>query len=65
MDEYLAMWLTKQRLRDNEELVARYALAREARAARPPVRAVIGLALIRVGRFLVRGTPAWAGQPRG
>ena len=64
MDEYLAMWLATQRLRETREFAAWYALAREARVARTPVRAVIGLALIRAGRFLVRGTPAWAGPPR-
>ena len=65
MDPELVMWLAKQRVRETEALAARNALTREARVPRTPLRVALGLALIRLGRFLVRDEPAWAGKPRG
>jgi hypothetical protein len=50
-NHYLVMVMTGQRLRDLRAEAERYALASALRPARRPLRVVLGLALIRLGRL--------------
>ena len=54
MDDYYVMEMTRQRLSELRSEARRHALAAAVRPARRPVRVVLGLALIRLGR-LTRG----------
>jgi hypothetical protein len=64
MNDYLATYLKKDRLRELREIRVRQNLAAAARAPRVPLRVRVGLALIRAGRLLARRAPALAGPRR-
>lgn len=55
VDEYLIDALAKARLEEMRTWAARHALLRAARPAARPLRSVVGMALIRAGRRLLRG----------
>ena len=57
VDEYLIDALAKARLEEMRAWAARHALLRSARPVAHPLRTVVGMALIRVGRRLLRGMP--------
>ncbi len=64
MHEYLTEYLVKERTARMEAFATRLLLLREARPPRRPLRMTLGLGLIRAGRFLLRGVPEWAAEPR-
>lgn len=59
-DEYFAEWLVRERLAEARQLAARQALIDSASPASRPVRVAVGVALIRVGRWLLRQVPEHA-----
>jgi hypothetical protein len=61
MNAHLHEALVKERLDEARAMAAHLALLRALRPARPPVRVVVGLALIRVGRWLAGRAPRSAG----
>ncbi len=63
MNTHLQECLVRERLNEARALAARNRLVRSLRTARLPVRVFVGLALIRLGRFLAGGAPSSASQP--
>jgi hypothetical protein len=61
MNAHLHEMLVKERLDEARATAARLALLRALRPARQPLRVVVGLALIRVGRWLAGRAPRSAG----
>jgi hypothetical protein len=61
---YFIEMLVRDRHGQLRDLAARCAVRRVLRQPRPPLRVRLGLALIRGGRWLVRGGPAWSGRRR-
>ncbi len=64
MNEYLTEYLAKERFERAREYAARQAMVREAAPPRRPLRIRLGVGLIRIGHFLLRGAPEWATDPR-
>jgi hypothetical protein len=64
MNEYLTIYLAKERYERMREFAAREAMRRESAPRRRPFRIRLGESLIRAGRLLLRGAPEWATQPR-
>ena len=60
VDELVA----RQRLEEARAEAARWALIRQLRPARNPLRAALGLALIKAGHWVAGRAPRRAGQPR-
>lgn len=56
MNDYVLAVLVKERIADARRLVARRALFRTHGPGRPPLRAWVGLTLIRIGRWLLGDT---------
>jgi hypothetical protein len=63
MHEYLMESLVKERFERIREFAARQALLRSLKPARQPWRVTLGIALIRAGRWCLRGVPR-AVEPR-
>jgi hypothetical protein len=60
MEEQMArQWLEEARAE-----AARWALIRQLRPARKPMRVVVGFALIKIGHWVAGRAPRRAGQPR-
>jgi len=64
MNEYLTMYLARERFERVREFAARQALLRDATPPRRPLRIRLGESLIRAGQFLLRRAPEWAPEPR-
>lgn len=64
MNTHLDGWLVSERLEEARAFAARQALLRSLRAKRLPVRVWVGLALIRVGRWLARQAAKPQGEPK-
>lgn len=60
MDEQVA----RQRLDEARAEAARWALIRQLRPARRPMRVAVGFALIKVGHWVAGRAPRRAAQPR-
>jgi hypothetical protein len=60
MEEHMA----RQRLEEARADAARWALIRQLRPARHPMRVAVGFALIKVGHWVAGRAPRRAGQPR-
>jgi hypothetical protein len=60
MEEQVA----RQRLEEARAEAARWALIRQLRPARKPMRVVVGFALIKIGHWVAGRAPRRAGQPR-
>ncbi len=60
MEEVVA----RQRLNEARADAARWALIRQLRPARHPMRVAVGFALIKIGHWVAGRTPRRAGQPR-
>ena len=57
MDMYLQELLVRDRLDEARALAAEWALVQSLRPVRQPVRVRLGLALIRMGRWLAQRAP--------
>ncbi len=57
VDEYLIDALAKTRLEEMRAWAAQHALLRSAHPVAHPLRTMVGMALIRAGRRLLRGMP--------
>jgi hypothetical protein len=64
MDTHLHLHLARERLDEARATAARWALIRELRPARRPVRVAVGRALIKIGHWVAGRAPRRAGQPR-
>jgi hypothetical protein len=64
MNPQLEEQVARQRLDEARADAARWALLRELRPARRPVRVAVGFALIKAGRWLAGRAPRQAGAPR-
>lgn len=64
MNPQMEEQVVRQRLDEARAAAARWALLRELRPARHPVRVALGYALIRVGHWVAGRAPRRAGQPR-
>ncbi len=64
MDEYLIEALAKDRLEQMRAWAARHALLRSLRPAPRPLRIAVGMALIRAGRWVLRGVPKLPAERR-
>jgi hypothetical protein len=53
MPEYFTDLMARDRLAELRALAARQSLLRDVRASRPPMRVVLGTALVRLGRWLM------------
>lgn len=62
-NEYFAECLLKERLAEARELAARNALIDSLRLPRRPMRVALGLALIRVGQWILGRVPEYATEP--
>jgi len=58
--EYFAEWLIRERLAEARRIAARSAFVDSVTPARQSLRAALRRVLIRVGRWLLRQTPAHA-----
>ena len=64
MNTHLEGWLVSERLEEARAFSAREALLRSLRPERQPVRVVLGLSLIRIGRWLAGRARRAAGEPK-
>jgi hypothetical protein len=64
MNEYLTIYLARERFERMREFAVREAMRREGTPARRPFRIWLGESLIRAGRLLQRGAPGWTTEPR-
>jgi hypothetical protein len=64
MNEYLTMYLARERFERAREFAAQQAMLRDVAPTRRPLRIRVGEGLIRAGRFLLRRAPEWAAEPR-
>lgn len=64
MNPQMEEQVARQRLDEARAEAARWALIRQLRPARPPMRVVVGFALIKVGHWVAGRAPRRAGQPR-
>lgn len=63
LNEYLAVWLVRERLAEARACAARKALLDACRPARRKVRVSLGLALIKFGQWLLGHASEDAGEP--
>ncbi len=63
VNEYFAEWLVRERLAEARAFAARMALIDAVRPARRPARVGLGLALIRIGQWILERVPEHAGDP--
>ena len=64
MNPQMEEQVARQRLDEARAEAARWALLRDLRSARHPLRVAIGYALIKVGHWVAGRAPRRAGQPR-
>lgn len=64
MNPQLDEQVARQRLEEARAQAARWALLRELRPARHPVRVALGFALIKAGHWVAGRAPRRSGQPR-
>ena len=64
MNPQLEEQVARQRLEEARAEAARWALIRQLRPARKPMRVVVGFALIKIGHWVAGRAPRRAGQPR-
>jgi len=64
MNPQMEEQVARQRLEEARAEAARWALIRQLRPARKPMRVVVGFALIKIGHWVAGRTPRRAGQPR-
>jgi hypothetical protein len=64
MNMYLEEVIARERLDEARAWTARQARIQSLRSHSRPVRAVLGLALIRIGHWVAGRTPRRAGAPR-
>jgi hypothetical protein len=64
MNPQMEEQVARQRLDEARAEAARWALLRQLRPARHPVRVALGFALIKVGHWVAGRAPRRAGQPR-
>jgi len=64
MNPQMEEQVARQRLDEARAEAARWALLRQLRPARQPMRVVVGFALIKVGHWVAGRAPRRAGQPR-
>jgi len=62
-ESLLVEYLVKERLARLREASARQVRLRSLRPSRRPLRIRVGLALIRLGRFIRGSAPGWAREP--
>src|SRR5262245_47582155 len=63
MNTYLQECLVRERLDEARALAAEWAAVRSLRPVRRPMRVLVGLALIRAGRWLAHRTPKRTASP--
>ena len=63
MNMYLEQQLVRERLDEARALAAQLALIRELRPVRRPVRAIIGFALIKIGRWVAGRAGEQSSEP--
>lgn len=63
VDEYLAEYLMREREAEARARAARYALLHAVQSTRQPIRARVGMALIRVGNWLLGHVPETTAHP--
>jgi hypothetical protein len=64
MNPQMEEQVARQRLEEARAEAARWALTRQLRPARKPMRVVVGFALIKIGHWVAGRAPRRAGQPR-
>ena len=64
MNQQMEEQVARQRLEEARAEAARWALIRQLRPARKPMRVVVGFALIKIGHWVAGRAPRRAGQPR-
>jgi hypothetical protein len=64
MNPQMEELVARQRLEEARADAARWALIRQLRPARHPMRVAVGFALIKVGHWVAGRTPRRAGRPR-
>jgi hypothetical protein len=64
MNPQMEEQVARQRLEEARAEAARWALIRQLRPARKPMRVVVGFALIKIGHRVAGRAPRRAGQPR-
>ncbi|HXA95046.1 MAG TPA: hypothetical protein VN323_05785 [Candidatus Dormibacteraeota bacterium] len=64
MNSQMEEQLARERLDEARAAAARWALVRELRPARRPVRVAVGHALIKVGHWVAGRAPRRSGAPR-
>ena len=64
MNPQMEEQVARQRLEEARAEAARWALIRQHRPARKPMRVVVGFALIKIGHWVAGRAPRRAGQPR-
>ncbi len=64
MNPQMEELVARQRLEEARADAARWALIRQLRPARHPMRVAVGFALIKVGHWVAGRAPRRAGQPR-
>ena len=64
MNPQMEEQVARQRLEEARAEAARWALIRQLRPARKPMRVVVGFALIKIGHWVAGRAPRRAGQPR-
>jgi hypothetical protein len=64
MNPQLEELMARQRLDEARAEAARYALLRDGRRARRPLRIIVGFALIKAGHWVAGRAPRRGGRPR-
>ena len=64
MNPQMEEQVARQRLEEARAEATRWALIRQLRPARKPMRVVVGFALIKIGHWVAGRAPRRAGQPR-
>ena len=64
MNPQMEEQMARQRLEEARAEAARWALIRQLRPARKPMRVTVGFALIKIGHWVAGRAPRRAGQPR-
>jgi hypothetical protein len=64
MNPQMEEQVARQRLEEARAEAARWALIRQLRPARKPMRVVVGFALIKIGHWVAGRAPRRSGQPR-
>ncbi|MGH7318784.1 MAG: hypothetical protein ACRELA_04035 [Candidatus Rokuibacteriota bacterium] len=62
MYEYLSVYLVRERLAELEAAAQRQAVLNAVRPPRRPMLRLLGVSLIRLGRWILRHVPKWVGD---